>query len=1497
MTREQKISSDHGSVSEVNCPPSTVPRGVSSTTKSKSIDPCNVSVNARPEHDKSAVKTTPTLTAKQILLKYQCMPLYPTIEESRGELDSFMERCKNQVGEKMLSIMDGYDAEEADLFRDHVIILHSLFSKFCTPSPPIESVYNIVILESRRVAALGDTCSMKYSMEFMASKNARDLPKEPLVHTSSSSAQFVIALLKSPQRKCLLALPLEFQLSFFRLLIRILSEECDVVYDTECLFDWSFMNESHNIKSEVIGTQHENDKITTDDEGGGRKVASSETELGDSYHVVHGSASLNSNGKASSYKTTTSTNTSTSFLTTDIANQAWNYGSWKKKKSSPLYSIIRFCSSLGWKVDSASSPATNVSQRQRWDYVADNVRLDDAEEKELNCEQVFEDTFSGADKKSSIKLVGILIELYQSVSEARLAKDLQPNANHQYLLLGPIAHLLGLLISAVGISVKDLRKLLVVAEGPEFSPNLKKELLRRPKIIGDAAKSLRQYLARLHAVRLLRYAAEYSTQSTGILDKVGPRSFFSFGDRGRGISATLINKPWPFRHDFGMACWFRAESFYRASFRKGSGDNQQKTILFRARSQDGGQIEISFESSCSGGSDDLFATAATLVVTVRDAHEPNVQKTPRKFRLVGCVLSPLVWYHVSVRLTKTKPSPFSLNFSKTNELSIFINGKLMLRTHMKLPRFPETNSGSFSGSLASVGLSPFGRPAANGSKTYQPIEFTFLSNFDGQAGALYVFDELVSDETIQLLYRHTAGQADQGDWFSFSDGWDASRSKLGHISKALSSASMLSELEDIVLPDYPILIGAVARERKSLIDVPEDRSSTSTPVPKSSFGTKPLMVWDPFRILMTSDGLEAVDLHSGINGMFSEDISPWSNDKSIKETLLSLGGPMRLVPLFSALRVTSAINYPGLKGEIFAETKGINEDFPNLLIPSLLFLVASVIRGNIVNARELYRCGAIHVIHKILHDCKRREVESSISYYGMGSSLVVANLNVSALLCLWQSSRQVFGLEVTVFTQLLFNVTLLLGGVSASNGVHLHAVLLPVLSEITRQNPEKVRDCVGTRLLFDCIREYSKIETGRDQNDRLATESTPFERSSEQSCNVTHYLTTVERRIVVDFLLGMVTTMLSKSCSMSDLSPLLTFLSHGLDIMWQEDNHNAKKTPNGSLDASKRKHCSYIAILKAAHILYFLLQKSPPVPHLIESLTSSLENADCVASWMLCCMVNQFDDALRGLGVRCLVAYLHATLDFLTGGPRDMPFNNQNGSTVKLSNAVKYGLGVISQSSNVLASILAGRGNVQVIYKLLFHLLKCHRDQLGEHSHSGMMYLLVDDSSISPQSTLSLTDIVVPSKHSHGGVLLDMDNLGASQSKLNAAATLSRQNIRNVYGVSTVLRLLRFMTNEEKERWLFDLLALILANPSSVIIVLSCDDWQPSLFQLVAEVLGEMSGGGFNDSFSTKGSGVSGNSDHSHHAVKKFDIHALSRPSVRTRYDLSLKLYSSLVSA
>jgi hypothetical protein len=63
--------------------------------------------------------------------------------------------------------------------------------------------------------------------------------------------------------------------------------------------------------------------------------------------------------------------------------------------------------------------------------------------------------------------------------------------------------------------------------------------------------------------------------------------------------------------------------------------------------------------------------------------------------------------------------------------------------------------------------------------------------------------------------------------------------------------------------------------------------------------------------------------------------------------------------------------------------KGVMNDFPNMLVPSLLFLVSSFIRDHQNNACKLYRC------EKCLRSCKIRDIEEG-AWYRTGASSFVA---------------------------------------------------------------------------------------------------------------------------------------------------------------------------------------------------------------------------------------------------------------------------------------------------------------------------------------------------------------------------------------------------------------------------------------------------------------------------------------------------------------------------
>ena len=111
----------------------------------------------------------------------------------------------------------------------------------------------------------------------------------------------------------------------------------------------------------------------------------------------------------------------------------------------------------------------------------------------------------------------VLMRLYGAVLR-RCDDDDGSSPPGQHLLLGPVAHLIGL-VCATGVPVRDLRLLLVAAEGglPSSLPPSSEGGTRGRAGGGLAA------LARLHVVRCLRYAAEYSVRGNAELDRPGPR--------------------------------------------------------------------------------------------------------------------------------------------------------------------------------------------------------------------------------------------------------------------------------------------------------------------------------------------------------------------------------------------------------------------------------------------------------------------------------------------------------------------------------------------------------------------------------------------------------------------------------------------------------------------------------------------------------------------------------------------------------------------------------------------------------------------------------------------------------------------------------------------------------------------------------------------------------------------------------------------------------------
>ena len=1495
---------------------------------------------------------------RSILLRCGAMPNYAMVSESEDQLSSLRERIQrlheqqpqpHQADATKSSLLASL--QDTDL-SEQAVLLHSLFSKFCHPPPSVVSVLDILLLERQRllsllaaqntnntsdeaIAALRSMADSRMAIQNLdqligdqqlptSSILQSALPKEVLIHTSPTSAASIITILTSSPKRCLLKLPLQFQLAFCRILIRLLSDESDEEFDAECLFEPIIAGqggqrtakgggeEDGNIISDsesLSGEQQQRSNNINDEEDSSSSSSSSFDD--DTYDIINRQSTTfnrpksslidSSSNRGSSYtnlqrtNTNNSTNSSSSSQqqnhhhannnnTNTVAYKTWNHAKWKKKKSSPFYSIVRFCSNQQWGKEGGVGSIANHSaldvwtrRSQSWDYVADHVKkkLDEDGKEEEDDSSSEDEKEQGGLVDAAGGIIASLINIFKAILD-KCTSDKHATMNGQHLLLGPVAHLIGLVCST-GVSVKSLRLLLVLAEKSSSDTTKNNDSNMSTKKV--AAPST---LARLHILRALRYAAEYSTQSNGIHDKVGPQTFFSFGDGGPGLVNTFHHTSWPFKYDFGMACWFRAETFVPLSKRGNTNAtatqaermNGPNPVLFCAQLPNNGtRIEISFDTSALfDDPDSNDSNAATLIVTAVDARNGDsndVQNHLRKVRLIGCVLSPQVWYHVAIRITRSRMNRFTLTpFTSKDELSIFLNGKLVLKESMKMPEFAGVGSGGggVGSKLAKIGSGFASFHRSNPSDTNaQPLEMSFFSNIEGQAGALYVFEERVSDETIRALHRETASFIDQTylnqRFRSFcGNEWDLDERKMCHLAKVMSASSLETELKDSVLPDFPQLMGEASQNRRLFFDCVEEDDADGIPLElsRSSFGSKLFLVWDPRRVR----GGEVFDPHSCKYVTVGSKVCQWSFE-SVKDTIGSLGGVQRLMPLFWISNSTTS-----------GTAIGINEYHEYMITQSLIFLLASFIREHDVNCRELFRCGGSYAIEKFLSEVKREHLKApKHGLYGLGITPDIAKCNASALLDLWQASRPIFALETVVFTRLLFNLPLLLGGVSKCSGVSFHAALLPVLSELATQNPEKVRDCVGTRTLFDIVTEYSSIAI-EDNSDRKDAKKTLFRRAGPSTKDPL-YLS--ERVFVIDVIFSIIATVLSERCTTQDLYPLITFITFNLDVEWEAASASVKSDSNGSITKSTTTTTTaYEASLKAVSILFFLLQTRPSVPNLIETLTDIFEHGSGVASWMLCCLVNSFDDKIRGLGIKCLSAYLQSVSSVSQNNVvRSLTPTKNSSSTPsgKISNTMRYGMGI---ANNVLMSVLSGRDNTKVTYKLLWHLLKCHRERLGAASNAALLYLIVENGR---SSSFRIEDIVVENVEAIGGSHLQYTPLLDNQ--LSKGGTFS---IGNSHGVGTLLRLLRFMPNDQKERWLFDLLAMTLASSKSVEAILKCDnEWQPCLFHLTGEVIEEITGG------SKQSSEANGERN------SAVDTEALSRPSVRTRYDLSLKLYSTLL--
>lgn len=404
-----------------------------------------------------------------------------------------------------------------------------------------------------------------------------------------------------------------------------------------------------------------------------------------------------------------------------------------------------------------------------------------------------------------------------------------------------------------------------------------------------------------------------------------------------------------------------------------------------------------------------------------------------------------------------------------------------------------------------------------------------------------------------------------------------------------------------------------------------------------------------------------------------------------------------------------------------------------------------------------------------------------------------------------------------------------------------------------------------------------------------------------------------ERRHICDIVLGMIFEILGSGTTPRHLSPFLDLLSYCLDSEWDESSQEMGE--KNQIARSGPRNERYLLAVKGCSIFLFLLQIKPPIPNLVVSFAHCCGSVEEGAGWILCSMVNSFDDTIRGLGVRCLSSYMEITatspdsplsignqeVEAKGSSTGDRPSSNQRKIQSGRLALLAVGKGLAAMGPAGVRSIVLppSKMTARVIYKLLWHLLKGHRSRNGTKTHSSLLYLAVDDVGVSSSSLTSmdflLDKFIVPDDVLPGGFRINNDY---TQSLLEDTSVTPGRTVREGLGISTVIRLLRYLSSDFKDQLLADILKLAKNDRSSVKILSSLPDWQPCLFHLISETIESFDSGraksSSNDLYSLEAR--SRRLDASNETEGTFPSGTLdSALTVEQRLDLCLDIYATLL--
>lgn len=361
-------------------------------------------------------------------------------------------------------------------------------------------------------------------------------------------------------------------------------------------------------------------------------------------------------------------------------------------------------------------------------------------------------------------------------------------------------------------------------------------------------------------------------------------------------------------------------------------------------------------------------------------------------------------------------------------------------------------------------------------------------------------------------------------------------------------------------------------------------------------------------------------------------------------------------------------------------------------------------------------------------------------------------------------------------------------------------------------------------------------------------------------------LTLIERRYMTDIVLGMIFMILGSGTNPDDLAPFMNLLSLTLYSEWDESSQEMGE--KNQIVRNGQRLERYNFSVDACTVLLFLLQIKPPVPNLVASFAHCCGSVEAGAGWILCSVVNSFDDTLRSLGVRCISTYME-----LTAKSPDSPLS-LGVPPEAAEGAAKVGDGSTTSSGKIqsrkLALLAVGKGlasmgpgarsvvlqpsklTARVTYKLLWHLLKGHRSRIGKKTHAALLHLVVNDVRTAVSSLTSLEFLqekFIVADEGIGGFRLSSKYITPLLEETNVSPGRSLRD--GGLGISTMMRLLRYLPTEIKDKFLNDFLKLAKSSQFNVMILSALPDWQPCLFHMISETSEKLNSGPSNDQLET----------------------------------------------